>query len=78
MSLHKPGDEYSRTVFLLAAVFVCFLEKVHHRILEYCKYVNDPPPLHTLRGGGFVPLMRTQGIHMPAAPFDRDYVCTPD
>jgi len=29
------------------------------------------------RGGGFVPLTRTQGIHMPAAPFDRDYVYTP-
>ena len=22
------------------------------------------------RSGGFVPLTRTQGIHMPAAPFD--------
>ena len=36
--------------------------------------VNYPPSALTLRGGGFVPLTRTQGRHMPAVPFDRDYV----
>ena len=45
---------------------------------EKVDIVNDPPPSHTLRGGGFVPLTRTQGIHMPAAPFDRGYVYAPD
>ncbi len=37
--------------------------------------VNYPPPTHTLRGGGFVPLTRTQGRHLPAVPFHRDYFC---
>ena len=45
---------------------------IHQRRLSL---VNYPPPTHTLRGGGFVPLTRTQGRHLPAVPFHRDYFC---
>ena len=35
--------------------------------------VNYPRLCLKLRGGGFVPLTRTQGRHLPAVPFDRDH-----
>ena len=53
---------------------ICFENDAISPIL-YKEYgVNYPPSALTLRGGGFVPLTRTQGRHMPAVPFDRDYV----
>ena len=56
-----PSDVFGKVIYAFVGIGGVWL------------IVNYPPPTHMLRGGGFVPLTRTQGRHLPAVPFDRDH-----
>ena len=49
------------------------LQRYRELLVEVKPEVNYPRLRLKLRGGGFVPLTRTQGRHLPAVPFDRDH-----
>ena len=70
MSKYSNVNEIKKTRLVYDNITVQLSKK--NTRFQY-KLVNYPRLRLKLRGGGFVPLTRTQGRHLPAVPFDRDH-----